>query len=183
MKILTTITLTAAALATLTAPASAQEVAVSAKPRPSITADPIIALPIGDAENAAGVGFGASATVLVPINGQLEATGRLGFLYHLEKNDLTWMFVPIYGGARFRLSPTPSSLYVAGEMGITWGRASGDTPFGTISDSDTEIGGMLGAGWVTPAVDLRAGFFFPDIGELDDALAIMASASFTIAEL
>jgi hypothetical protein len=180
-----TTAITATLLATLTASAYAQqpEAEVTTTRTRHITADPIVALPIGDAENAAGLGIGASATLNVPINPNLDVTGRLGFLYHLEKNGLTWMFVPIYGGVRYRLSPAPSSLYGAAEAGLTWGRASGDTAFGTVSDSDTELGGMLGVGYATPSIDVRGGFFFPDLGEIDDAVALMGSVSFRIADL
>lgn len=178
-----TITLTAVALATLTGPARAQEAEITASRARTITADPIVAIPIGDAADAAGVGLGASATLNVPVNPNLDVTGRLGLIYHLPKNDVQLTFVPIYGGVKYRLSPAASSLYAAAEMGLTWGHAEADTGLGSISDSDTELGGTFGLGYATPSVDLRGGFFVPDLGEIDDAVAIMATASFRVAEL
>ena len=182
MKI--TMTVAAITLATLTAPAAAQpeaEITTVQRPR-TLTADPIVSIPIGDAENAAGIGFGASGTLNFPINANLDVTGRLGLIYHLPKNDIQVILVPIYGGVRYRLSPFERSLYGAAEAGITWGRASVDTGFGEASDSDAELGGTLGVGYATPGFDIRASLMFPDLGEADDALAIVGSISFRLAD-
>lgn len=182
----TTLAIAALTLATLTGPARAQpapESAITAARTRNVTADPLVAIPIGDAADFTGLGIGASATLNVPVNPLVDVTGRLGLIYHLPKNDVQVTLVPIYGGVRYRLSPAPSSLYGAAELGLTWGRGRVDTGVGTASDTDTELGGTLGLGYVTPRLDLRAALLFPDAGNIDDALAIMASASFRVADL
>ncbi len=45
----------------------------------------------------------------------------------------------------------------------------------SMSESDTNLGMTLGAGYRKGKLDLRANLFFPDVGELGDALGLMAT--------
>jgi hypothetical protein len=83
----------------------------------------------------------------------------------------------VYGGVKYSVGGGPDGVYVAGELGITIGYASADTGFGTASDTDSELGMTLGAGFKNGALDLRGALFIPDLGEIDDP-GIMGSVGY-----
>ena len=86
-------------------------------------------------------------------------------------------FVPVFAG--YRQPVGTGGMYVAGELGITFGYASADTGrFGSVSDSDSEFGFTLSAGLRRGSLDLRAGLFAPD---LDDVHGFMGSVGFDFA--
>ena len=172
------------ALAISTTAAHAQE----AEPLPAraIGVDPVAVVPIGDYGDVATLGFGALARLDWPLTPQLAVTGRAGVILHLLDDevmgDASLTFVPIYGGVRYAFANAQQGPYVAGELGITFGWVTVDTGFGTASDSDSELGGTVGAGYKLGRLDLRGSLFFPDLSEVDD-LGIMASVGIDVASL
>jgi hypothetical protein len=145
--------------------------------------DGAVVLPLGDYGEIATLAVGALGRAEFPIQPKLAITARAGVLYHLTKDEFdgTLLFIPIYGGARYSLGAVPGQgVYLAGEVGITIGYASVDTGFGTASDTETELGATLGAGFRTGALDVRGALFIPDLGEADDP-GIMGSVGYDFA--
>jgi hypothetical protein len=157
--------------------------AQDAAPRKTLGVDAAVVLPVGDYGELATLGVGAFARFEFPLQPQLAITARAGAIYHLmdeEAGDASLLLVPIYGGVRYSLGAGGQGLYLAGEVGLTWGRISADTGFGSASDTDTELGITLGAGFKTGKLDLRGQLFIPDLGEADD-LGLMATVGFDFA--
>ncbi|MEZ4360752.1 MAG: hypothetical protein R3B48_11265 [Kofleriaceae bacterium] len=176
--------LASAASAAFALVASAASVA-HAQPAPAATAPPaaartfgvdaLVALPTGRYADAVDVAIGGLARLEIP-SGVLTITGRAGLVYNVVKGDnLTLLFFPVYAGVRYPLGP--SGLYIAGELGLTIGYGSRDSQFGSVSDTDTELGGTVGLGMRTGSVNLTGGLFIPD---LDDAVAIGGSVGFDL---
>lgn len=172
----------AAAMLTLIAtlsPAFADEaIGVRATTPPkTLGVDAMAVMPVGDYGDAANLGIGILGRVEIPV-GSGFVTGRGGIIFHSMKTDAdaSLMMIPLYGGYRQPIGT--SGAYVAGELGLTLGYASVDTPYGHMSDSDAEIGISLMGGLRRGALDLRAGLFAPDT---DDLLAFVASAGYDFA--
>jgi hypothetical protein len=174
MKILVALSL-AVATPALADPA----IVASAPPPKTLGIDAIAVLPIGDYADVATLGIGASARLEVPA-GTGFVTGRLGAIFHAMNDhsgladNTSLTLIPAYVGYRYPLG----SLYIAGELGITFAYASVDTPYGVMSDSDSELGFALMAGTRSGALDIRAGLFAPDAG---DAIGLLASAGYDFA--
>lgn len=155
--------------------ASAQEAVVASAPPPNtLGADAIAVVPVGDYANLATVGVGVAARLEIPAGPGL-ITGHVGAIFHAVNNssNTSLTMLPIYAGYRFPFGA--SNVYLAGELGATVIFASVSTPLGSMSDSDTQLGVALMAGYRYGALDLRAGLFAPDI---DDAVGLMASAGY-----
>lgn len=165
-------------LATATPALADEAITTQATVRPkTIGVDAMAVMPVGDYGDAANVGIGVLGRLEVPA-GPGFVTGRAGVIFHsMDSNyDGSLTLIPIYGGYRYPFGT--SGAYVAGELGLTIGYASVDTPFGQMSDSDSEIGLSLMAGLRRGALDLRAGLFAPDT---DDLFAFVASAGYDFA--
>ena len=172
----------ASTIAMLTTTAFADEAIVAtATPPKTLGIDALAVLPVGDYAEVATFGVGAAARLEIPI-GPVGGfvTGRLGAIFHaindqgglVDNASLT--LIPVYVGYRYPLG----TFYLAGELGITFAHASVDTDFGTMSDTDSELGFALMAGARHGALDLRAGLFAPDAS---DAVGVMASAGYDFA--
>jgi hypothetical protein len=141
-----------------------------------IGVDAMIVLPVGDYGDGTELALGPIGRAEFPA-GPGYITGRFGVLYHLtEVDDTTLLFLPLYGGFRYPIGG--GQAYVAGEIGITIGYLRADTPLGSGSDTDTELGMSLSAGLRKGQLDLRGGLFLPD---LDDLVAIFGSVGFDFA--
>jgi hypothetical protein len=167
-------------LSLLATPAFADEAIVASAPPPkTLGVDALAVLPVGDYAEVATFGIGAAARLEIPA-GVGFVTGRLGAIFHaindqgglVDAASLT--LIPAYVGYRYPLG----SLYLAGELGITFAYASVDTEFGTMSDTDSQLGFALMAGTRQGALDIRAGLFAPDA---DDAIGLLASAGYDFA--
>lgn len=172
------LTLLVVLLAASATPAFADEaITASAPPKKTVGADAMAVLPVGDYADVVDAGIGLLARLEIPA-GPGFVTGRIGVIFHAVKPeiDASLTFIPIYGGYRYPIGT--GGVYVAGELGLTLAYASVDTQFGTMSDSDTEIGLALMGGWRSGALDLRAGLFTPDA---DDAVGLVASAGYDFA--
>jgi hypothetical protein len=164
-----------------TSPAFADEAITQAAPAPrTLGVDAIGIVPVGDYADVASFGAGATARLEVPA-GTGFVTGRLGAIFHAMNDGvvdgLSLTLVPAYVGYRYPLGGG-SGAYLAGELGITFAHATVDTPFGRMSDSDSELGFALMGGVRRGALDLRAGLFAPDA---DDAVGLLASAGYDFA--
>ena len=146
-------------------------------PPKTIGVDAMAVLPVGDYADVANLGLGVLGRLEVPA-GTGFVTGRAGVIFHAMKPDVdaSLTLIPLYAGYRQPLGT--GGAYVAGELGLTLGYATVDTPFGSMSDSDSELGFSLMAGLRRGTLDLRAGLFAPD---LDDALGLVASAGYDFA--
>jgi len=144
-------------------------------PPKTLGVDAMAVMPVGDYGDAANVGLGALGRIEIPV-GTGFVTGRGGIIFHSMKVDGSLTLIPLYGGYRQPIGT--GGAYIAGELGLTLGYTSIDTPFGHMSDSDSEIGFSLMGGVRRGALDFRAGLFAPDT---DDLLAFVASAGYDFA--
>lgn len=151
-----------------------------------------IALPTGDWGDVAGVGFGALARLEMPLQAKLNLTARAGYLQHTSKEgdqgDTSTSEIPLFGGARYAFSGGEQEgsalIYGAAELGLVISRFSVDIEGGeSMSDSNTNLGMTLGAGYRTGKLDLRANLLFPDVGELGDVMAVMATVGYDLTTL
>jgi len=153
-----------------------------------------IAMPTGDWGDAAGFGFGALARLEIPLQPKLTITARAGYIHHTSKEaaagplggggDTSTSEIPFFGGARYAFSQQATSeIYGAAELGLVMYRVSFDFDGESMSESDTNLGMTLGAGYRTGKLDLRAGLFFPDVGEVGDAMALMATVGYDLTAL
>jgi len=162
------------------APAFAEEQPIATAPPPkTLGVDAIAIVPVGDYADVATFGAGPAVRLEVPV-GDGFVTARLGALFHALRDDIdlggtSLTMLPAYVGYRWSLG---GSGYLAGEAGITFLHAAVDTPYGSMSDTDSELGLAVMAGVRRGALDLRAGLFVPDIA---DAVGLTASAGYDFA--
>ena len=149
-----------------------------AAPQKLLGVDAAVVVPVGDYGEAASLAGGVMARVEFPV-GPGYVYGRAGVLMHMLQDEYegSLTFIPIYGGYRHPIDAS-SGLYVAGEVGITFGYAEVETQFGSASDSDSELGMMLSAGMRRGKLDVRGGLFLPDT---DDLMGLMASLGYDFA--
>jgi hypothetical protein len=151
-------------------------------------------MPTGDWGDAVGFGIGALMRFEMPLKEKIVLTARAGYIQHLEKDAEGGEFggdssmsvgeIPVFGGIRYAFSQTESTaIYGAAELGFVMYRTSIDVGGESMSDSDTNLGMSLGAGYRTGKLDLRGGLYFPDAGEADDAMAVMATIGYDITTL
>ena len=164
-------------LVAFTSSALAEELSLEA-PKTLLGVDAAVVVPLGDYGDVASLAAGAMVRLEFPV-GRGYVFGRAGVLMHALQDEYegSLTFIPIYGGYRFPID-TSSGLYVAGEIGITFGYAEVETQFGSASDSDSELGMMLSAGMRRGRLDLRGGLFLPDT---DDLMGLMASLGYDFA--
>jgi opacity protein-like surface antigen len=88
----------------------------------------IISFPIGDFNDIAKVGFGASGTYMYRLSNNFEATGSIGFITwggdKIEVGNTSFeatesaMTIPILFGGRFYLNKNIYTPYISGELGM-----------------------------------------------------------------
>jgi hypothetical protein len=161
-------------------PAFADDSLTATSSTKTLAIDGVAVLPLGDYADAASVGVGAFVRLEVPL-GTGFLTGRLGVIGHsmnqMAVTSLT--LVSVFAGYRHPVGT--GGAYIAGELGITFAHATAETSqFGSVSDSDSELGFTVGAGLRRGPLDLRASLFAPDA---DDVLGFMASLGYDFASL
>ena len=152
-----------------------------------------VAVPTGDWGDAVGFGIGALARFEMPIKDKLVFTARAGYIQHMEKDgdsalggdaSSTTSEIPLFGGIRYVFSQTATSaIYGAAELGFVNYRISIDVGDDSMSDSDTNFGMTLGAGYRMGKLDLRGGLYFPDVDNAGDAMGVMATVGYDISSL
>jgi hypothetical protein len=129
---------------------------------PIVGVDLQAALPVGDFADGAGIGFGGLLRYEFTIANPVNITGRGGFMYHLEKNTVTFFTFPLLVGAKFKLG---EKAYV----GLETGAFINHTDPGGF---DAALGFTLGVGYRISSVDLRIGAEMVDSGHATDSIAL-----------
>jgi hypothetical protein len=152
----------------------------------TIGVDGGVAMPTGGWGDAAGVGIGALARFEMPWRSKLVITARAGYIHHLSKS-LEGMFggeassstseIPLFGGMRYAFTP---KVYGAAELGLVMFRLANEAGGMSQSNSDTNLGMTLGAGYRAGKLDLRGMLLFADIGEVGDSMAVMATVGYDV---
>jgi len=153
-----------------------------------------VAVPTGDWSDAVGFGIGALVRFEMPIKDKITFTARAGYIQHMEKEAGSEMTgdeskssaaeIPLFGGIRYAFKQeATTAIYGAAELGFCMYRVSFEAGGMESSDSDTNLGMSLGAGYRTGKLDLRGGLWFPDVGEAGDAMAVMATVGYDITSL
>ncbi len=144
----------------------------------SISADGAFVLPLGDWADFSGPGIGVMARGNYQLQDKLQITGRLGYIYHLPKDqggvDLSTAELLILGGARYDLGPAAVDVATGLNM---WSVSVGDN-----SESKTRIALMLGASMPLDPVEIGVGLLIPNLlltedGE-DTEMGIMATCGY-----
>mgnify|MGYP000863002575 CR=1 FL=1 len=111
---------------------------------------PLLSVPVGDFSDVASLGLGAEVIVNYPVMDKLVATGAIGYLYHLEKNNATYTAIPIMIGAKYYFIP---GVFAGAELGIhRWSWEVDTGFFGTVSSSSNEV-------TLTPQIGYELGKF------------------------
>lgn len=161
-------------------PVAAEELPVPPTRVMTFGVEGAVVLPLSDYGDVATLGLGVLGSLELPVGPQLTATGRAGLIYHLLEGNIdgTLIFIPLLGGLKYQFDPFPGGAYVAGELGLNVGYGRVRTPFGTASDTDTELALSLGGGFQFDRVDLRGALFFPSLDDLGDAFGILITVGY-----
>ncbi|MBS1122041.1 MAG: hypothetical protein H6Q90_4269 [Deltaproteobacteria bacterium] len=188
------ILLTTATATTAAADGAAEPAApVSTARTKMIAIDGALAMPTGKLGDGVGFGIGALARFEMPLAPKLVLTARVGYIQHFSKESdvgggatakSSASQIPLLGGIRYVFSQGPTTqLYGGAELGFDVVRLSFDNNGMSSSNSDTNLGMTLGGGYRTGKLDLRAGLLFPDLGNVGDAIALMATVGYDIKAL
>jgi hypothetical protein len=167
----------ALALCLMMVPKQAKAVGVS------INAQAVVAQPMGDFGDGAGLGvgamLGAKADIMV-----LVATLRVGYVHHLEKNVSNFSNIPILVGLRYQL-PTPGiNLFAGLEGGMNKSKVSVSIPgIGDSSVSDTNYGINAHVGANIGSIEITAGFSIMDLDNIDKSQAVMLTVGYDLFSL
>jgi hypothetical protein len=135
-------------------------------------ADGAIAIPVGDFSDAASLGLGALLRFEYRLTPPLAAlTARLGYIYHFEKNGVSFSQIPILLGGKYFVN---EGAYAALELGVVNARASGDVA----SSSSTNLAMSIGGGYQRGALDLRAGLHILDLSETGSSLTLAVNVGY-----
>lgn len=124
----------------------------------------VLALPIGDFADVAGIGIGVLVGATYGLSDKLALAGNVGLVYHLPKDfmgvDVTTMEIPILAGVRFMVIP---KLALGADTGINIIRTSFDAD-GVDPETNTRIPLGLHAGYMlSDALAVGAGLFIPNL--------------------
>lgn len=179
-----------AAVALSTATAFAQEAgpASSGGDMPlAMGADLAFMLPMGDFGDASGPLLGAMFKLEHALSPNLGFTGRIGYLFGLEKEPAPGLKssitdVPIWAGIKYYVSAPRDGFWVGAEAGLNYLTA---TAKGNVlgvefeaSDSEMKFGAGARAGYRLGAVDIGAGLTMLDLGEAGDSMAVLATVGY-----
>ena len=147
--------------------------------------DAVLSFPVGDYGDFADASLGALARIEFPLKPNLSITGRLGFILDIgEPGGFDTSYIPIYGGVKSTLSGSGTNkLFAFGELGATIVRATAEFQGVESSDSETKLGLTGGIGYHMGKVQLRAGLWFPSLGDADDGFGLMANVGYDIVQL
>jgi hypothetical protein len=141
-----------------------------------IGADAAVAIPFGTWGDGVGIGIGALLRAEYGLMPKLNLTGRIGYIFHLAKNDVKFHEVPILVGAKYGIT---DQIYGAAEIGAVYGKASCDLGCG----SDTNLAFTIGAGYRMDALDLRLGLHILDLGHAGDTMQLVLNVGYNFAAL
>ncbi|MEO8700064.1 MAG: hypothetical protein ABI867_08475 [Kofleriaceae bacterium] len=155
----------------------------------TVGADVAVVLPTGDYADLVDFAIGVFGRFEHKLNPNLSITGRLGYLYNqVSVDDVSLSMILLVGGARYNLSNTSADgIFLTGELGFNYIRASVDTGGGSLSDTETDLTLILGGGYQVGKIQARAGLFYTFNGDNDadtgNALGLMGSVGFDFATL
>jgi hypothetical protein len=140
-----------------------------------IGADAAVAIPFGTLGDFAGIGIGVLPRYEYTLMPNLNLTGRIGFIFHLSKNDTSFYEIPILVGGKYGFT---DAIYGAAEIGVVYGKASCDG-----CKSDTNLAFTIGAGYRMEALDFRLGLHIIDLGNAGDTMEGVLSVGYNFAAL
>jgi len=141
-----------------------------------IGADLAFALPVGKLGDGAGFGIGLLPRFEFTLAPKLNLTARLGYVYHLEKNNVKFSEIPVLVGAKYDLT---DALYGAVELGLVHSTVSADVPFlGNVSSSDDNPAATIGVGYRAGDADLRLGLHILDLGHAGDSMELVLNVGY-----
>lgn len=165
-------------------PAAAPEAAPASEPMGATAAkqkllglDAAFVLPLSDYGDSADFAVGPLLRFEMGVAPNIAVTARAGVLFHVgtpEGFGLT--MIPIYVGGKYNIGT--SGLFAAAEVGATVIRASVDIGGISASETETKFGFTAGLGYQKSKIQVRANLFVPDVGEIGDALGVMASVGY-----
>lgn len=166
------------------APAAAPEAAPEAgKGTKTVGADAAFVLPLSDYSDVADAALGVFGRFEYGINAQLAVTGRLGFLYNLDKSvagvSPTTYMIPVYVGAKYSIGT--SGLFADAELGLNYISTSVDVMGMSQSQSDTKFSFLAGPGYQKGKLSARALLFFTQGDK--NLIGIMANVGYDFAKL
>jgi hypothetical protein len=162
------------ALCSVSAPASA-EVNLRAG------VDGAFILPVGNWGDITGMGFGALGKFEYAVMPELTTTFRIGYLFHLKKNDFSTAELPIMFGAKYFFlgDYKVGGLYGALELGLTRLTATASFMGTSISSSSFKFGTTIGAGYEWSGFDFRAQLYGPSLGDFADFMGVLVTVGYT----
>ena len=130
----------------------------------------LVAIPLGDLADAAGIGIGILGGVMYGLNPKLALTGNVGFVYHLPKEvvtdvNSTLIEIPIIAGVRYMVIP---KLAIGADTGINLLHTSTDVD-GAESQTETRIPLAIHAGYMlNDNMTVGGGLWIPNLLLTDD---------------
>lgn len=147
----------------------------------TVGADAGSVVPVGDFADGAGFGLAVLGRFEYAASPVLSVTARLGYHYHLEKNNVTFSNIPIAGGVKYAFGTGERRPYAAAEAGLNFSSTSGEVLGMSVSDSDTNFGLTLGGGYDMGKLDIRAGLEILDLGHAGDLLGLFVNVGYDFA--
>lgn len=159
-------------------------IAVAAEKTMGAGIEATVQLPVGNFGDVAGIGLGGSVLYDYDFNPMWAVTGRVGYIYHLEKENgaakTTYSQIPILVGAKYTIGPD-LPLFITGEVGLYMVTADADVTIGgttfSASSDDTKLGISVGAGYPLGPVDLKVNLSSWDVGHFGDTMGIGVSVA------
>jgi hypothetical protein len=147
-----------------------------------VGAGALVGLPLGDFGDAASLSIGVLAMVEYAVAPAIGVTGRLGYIHHLSDIDgVSLSTIPIWVGGKYSLGQAANKLFVMAELGFNMNRASVDIGGTTASNSETDLGFNLGAGYDMGPISLAAVLTMYDLGNAGESMAVNATAGYYFA--
>ncbi|MBN1302152.1 MAG: outer membrane beta-barrel protein [Melioribacteraceae bacterium] len=116
----------------------------------SLSAGPIVALPMGDFGDIAGTGFGGSVRGEYPLNEKLVAIAELGYITWGEKEDLGFKYsysnIPVLVGAKYFFTKNVYGIAQTGLNLFSWEFEADLGWLGKVSESESSSEFGIGAG-------------------------------------
>ncbi len=134
-------------------------------------------IPIGDFGDVLTFAIGVLGSVNFALNPQLELTGRAGIIYFVPDSDIdgfTFYDIPIWFGARYAIDPSGQGFYLHGELALNLYKSKFDIGGGSVSNSETELGVNLLAGFKQNKLMIEGGLY---IGSLDESESKVVGAT------
>ena len=159
-------------------------------------ADLGVLIPVGNLSDASSVMIGGVIKGEYPVTPGVEVTGRIGYFHGLSKEptpgaSASLSDIPIWVGARYFFGGARDGVYAGGEIGLNILKTTIEMPTiqtplgpvgGELSDSSTEFGLNLIAGYKLGDIDFRGNLHFLDIGDPGDSMAVGLTVGYTFAK-